>query len=29
MYSEQEQVDILLGLLAKPAETEIVEFKRA
>lgn len=29
MYSEQEQVDILQGLLAKPAETEIVEFKRA
>jgi len=29
MYSEQEQVEILLDLLAKPAETEIVEFKRA
>ena len=29
MYSEQEQVKILLGLLEKPAETEIVEYKRA
>ena len=29
MYSEQEQIDTLLGLLAKPAETEIVEFKHA
>ena len=29
MYTEQEIVDILKGLLAKPAETEIVEFKQA
>ena len=29
MYTEQELVDILKGLLAKPAETEIVEFKQA
>ena len=29
MYSNEEQADILLSLLAKPAETEIVEFKRA
>ena len=29
MYTEQELVDILGGLLAKPAETEIVEFKQA
>ena len=29
MYSEQELGKILAGLLAKPAETEIVEFKQA
>ena len=29
MYTEQELVDILKGLLATPAETEIVEFKQA
>lgn len=29
MYSVEKQVEILLDLLAKPAETEIVEFKRA